>query len=443
MFRKILCSCLCVMLLLTQAIGVFAAPSSYSVKTTYLTGEDSGKIKVETTVSGVAEGDQLTYLAYNTEVAAEPTSDNIVYIDQHEVKAAEVADNTTTYTFSYKTDSKNIGSTVKYGGVDVNGTGFNASSGKIPGITVKVSLNEAVSSDCAVTVGSGDFVKINFTYSNVITAVKKDETEVSTDNWFTANDGLWIKATEFDQNATYSVTTTEPTTGETTTAAINGVLREWNKGSNNKDILKAICTIAGNVTEYGIIISNSSDLTSENIGTPEDGENFSGTEEKSYIFKALGKSSDGKYIIAIEFEGAELFTKEAYYVYAYYKTADGAYVLSSKGLNFKKNSDDNTEAVEPEQADVSVMSAEDNTPEGDIDADTIIIEETEIKDLPEVDTDIDVEIPELPAEDEVIDVEEPEAPAEDEVIEIETPETEENGAETELPEVNEDEIFEI
>lgn len=440
MFRKILCSCLCVMLLLTQAIGVFAAPSSYSVKTTYLTGEDSGKIKVETTVSDVAEGDQLTYLAYNTEVAAEPTSDNIVYIDQHEVKEDEVTNNVTTYTFSYKTDSKNIGSTVKYGGVDVNGTGFTASSGKIPGITVKVKLNDAEAVDCAVTVGSGDFVKINFTYNNVITAVKKDETEVDAENWFTANDGLWIKATEFDQNATYSVTTTETTT----TAAINGVLREWNEGSDNKkDILRAICTIAGNVTEYGIIISNSSNLTSETIGTPEDGENFSGTEEKSYIFKALGKSSDGKYIIAIEFEGAELFTKEAYYVYAYYKTGDNTYVLSSKGLNFKKNSDDNTEAVEPEQADVSVMSAEDNTPEGDIDADTIIIEETEIKDLPEVDTDIDVEIPELPAEDEVIDVEEPEAPAEDEVIEIETPETEENGAETELPEVNEDEIFEI
>lgn len=88
---------LLIALTMLTAVVVSADGADYTTTTSY--DMETGMVAVTSTVYGVDDGEQVTYLAYNTEIEDAPYADvngtNIVYIDQEE------ADDTGSVSFTY------------------------------------------------------------------------------------------------------------------------------------------------------------------------------------------------------------------------------------------------------------------------------------------------------------------------------------------------------
>ena len=422
MFKKILGTCLCMTIILSQALCVMAAPT-YVTETKY---EADNKIEVTTTINGATKGDQLTYLAYKpVGEETEPTSGNIVYIDQHEITEAE----TTTYTFSYKTDSTDIGATVKFGGASEAGADIGVTDSSIPGVTYTINLSGGVNETDKKVVASaeGSFTKIACIIGEgkVLTGVSKKvsetTTELATNKWYSSADGFWISNDELAEGATYTLTVTETEADPTVTKLGHETFDKMSDQTTAGSRLCVVGRVEGLCSEYGIIISNTAITTTEGLaptevgadGTTIDFSSLSGT----YKFKALGKGSNGQFMVSLEDGGTDTFAGVTN-IYVYCMKSDNSYVLNEIAQAADA-------APYAQAADVSIMSVSDNTPvDVDLESDVIIVEDGAITELPFFEEIIpeDVTAPEVPVEDEIVDIEVPEVSVEDEVVDIEVPE---------------------
>lgn len=290
MIKKIVCAALTMAVLLTSAVGVFAA--EYTTSTQYAT--ESGKIIVTSKVDGVAVGDQLTYLAYE---GAEPTDQNIAYIDQVTVAASDLTD-TDVYTFTYVTDDDYIGATVKQGGI-ISGSAAAVNSGEIPtvpvvGCTIKVNGTIAAT----VTTAPAADTYMDVAYDGVPASVKVGDDEV--EGWYATTTGFAIPGTYWDEGE-LALTVTNATPA--TTVTLDGV-----KGY--EDYKAAVVTVAGDADKFGVIFTD--DVNYENV-VEIDGENIDAAG-KAVKFVALGKGSDGKFMITVsgEFEVGSKFYAKAF-----------------------------------------------------------------------------------------------------------------------------------
>ena len=106
-----------------------SAAATYNSTTTYYNGLD--KIQVNTSVSGLTANDEVTYLAYEVAAGAastafDPETSTIVYVNQYTASG-------TTATFSYVTDTTNVGSSIKMAKADstfANGEKITAGEGE-------------------------------------------------------------------------------------------------------------------------------------------------------------------------------------------------------------------------------------------------------------------------------------------------------------------------
>lgn len=130
------------------AYGISASAATYTSSTTYFNSADT--IQVSTTVSGLTAGDEVTYLAFDG-ATFNPSSSTIVYVNQYTTASNE----TTAKTFSYTTDTANVGSTIKMAKADstfANAEAINPASSDTDTIdNPAVAFNIAIDGAPAVT----------------------------------------------------------------------------------------------------------------------------------------------------------------------------------------------------------------------------------------------------------------------------------------------------
>lgn len=310
MFKKILCAAIMTALLVSQAVGAFAATSNAPTVSTSTMYKD-GEIYVTTTVSGVNANDEITYLAYEETKENEGiTDENIAYIDQ---KTAE----DTTVKFEYVAAAKYLGAAVMVGGLDKTNTqAYAVANDNVEGtISVTVGNLEAVS--VAMPESKEGFTEIK------CGAVKYPTLKIGGDDvegWFTSAKGIWLPNVYlFDLDAgedgktslTISVDGAEITT--TSSVALSKV------GVRNDGALVALAKMTTGDTDYGIKVSKSKDAT-ETITADE--ATISDLSSKKVIYKALAHDvATGDFAVIISAEGLD-FNSDLYYISAYSGSAD-------------------------------------------------------------------------------------------------------------------------
>lgn len=333
MLKRVVSSVVSVACLLS-ATGAFAATNYEATKTVYYA---DNQIKVTSTISG-ASGDTATYLVYDKTVTdvSDITGENIVYVDQYKFTGSEANGK---WEFSYVTDNKNIGATIKVGnGVENTGNAPTA----IPGITYPVTVNCVGETLSWITTGTTDadeagWVKIPFTTTHsLVKSVKLNGTTLSEDKWFTGADALWIKAELNNTSNTVEVETQEAATA----VKMNSMGYFEGATTGNPDDITdpsiiAVATVSGSAKSVGIILTQETSKISDFIAglktdeNPWDGSTSFSTEastenvdSKIGIFPALGVNSQGQFAIRIYDPGA--FTAgDTWYAVAYYLDSDG------------------------------------------------------------------------------------------------------------------------
>lgn len=102
-------------LALTVATTAFANTATVSTSTEYIIGAGSAtQVKVDTTVSQATPGSKVAYLVTNAPASEDPSSTNIIYLNQYDVDAN--GDATISYKFdASKLEANNYTTTVKFG----------------------------------------------------------------------------------------------------------------------------------------------------------------------------------------------------------------------------------------------------------------------------------------------------------------------------------------
>lgn len=280
--KKIVCAALMIALLVTQAVGAFAAVT-VSTKTSWndATAEDVNDITVTSTVGGLKSGEQVTYLAYTGD---EPTDASIVYIDQ--IQADDTSE-----TFTYTTTNPASKVTVyaaSMGETDwekVGGTGADYEP-LVKTISIKVNNNEITIAEPADTTSFTKISDFTIDATKAITSVTKDGAEVT---WF-VNDGvLCILNSDLVDNAEFTVT-------YATTEAAAIVLDKAGYTADKTKIL-ALAKVAPGATEFGIKINDD-------------------------VYESLGAGAEGAFVVEVGYDNTnteEVETIEAgtYEVKAY------------------------------------------------------------------------------------------------------------------------------
>ena len=293
MIKKIVCAALTTALLISSAVGVMAAGYTYSTTTTY--GSDG--IVVSSTVSGVAVGDTLTYLAWEeTDDVDGMADDEVVYIDQIVADATEE-------TFTYAADTADINAKVLYGGKTAAGAAMPLGSGTvIPGMISVYRGDTLIAQGCASDKGE-DYVKVEYldgqepgtavTAIYTLTAVEGSglsEVNYVTD-CFAANDGLWISADALDAD------------GET---VLYVDLQDDNlvyvktydiKKVDNK--LVVLAQAIGSESNYGVYVSTDDFAT---IKTAADYDDENSATAKTVKYAAAGANAEGAFLIELDYD---------------------------------------------------------------------------------------------------------------------------------------------
>lgn len=293
MFKKIVCAAIMTALLVSQAVGAFAAGFT-KVDTTTTYDATNKQVAVTTTVSGVEKDDEITYLAYTGE---DVTDESIAYIDQKTVTEADGSQ----IAFEYVADFKFNGSKVMVGGLD-----------KSANAAYTVNDDGKINANAVVTIGENKYEIAPVTTAEGFTkiAAKVEGTTLSdgTANvtWFAAADGIWVANSALNGKTAVTLTWS----GTAPEIAATPVLSKIGKAEAK---LVVLATKAANAKEYGIKVSKAA-FDTENIETIDAAN--AGVEDvatKIVKYAALGADVEGKYVIVV----ADLLSKGEYNVAAY------------------------------------------------------------------------------------------------------------------------------
>ena len=364
MFKKLVCLTLCLGLLAAMTVCA-SADISYVTTTSDVAGE-AGKISVTSTVTGAAEGDQLTYLAYRD---AAPTDGTIVYIDQYEVLNADNGQ----HEFTYKTAETDIGSTVKFGGLTAAGAAMAVNDNNpIPAGVCRVTItNNTSTADVArpVSTDTTGFTAITYTTAQTITGVSVGGTALPADDWFTADGAIWVKNSHMMVEAV-ALTMTEETAAVSTTVTSKWGLLE--ASGSDGDSIMVIGSVPSGASEYGILITKDSTFNDATFIAEATSE--SDTVEISTgisRFAALGKGSDGSFAVKITNALGVTFGTDPYYVRVYALTGS-TYTYGAIGTIGR--------TVAPDESSINpyiTAAAVDEETHGEILPDEIIVAEDE------------------------------------------------------------------
>ena len=304
------------------ALGV-SADISVSTTSTY-NSTAPGTIRVTSYVSGAAAGDILTYLAYGKNGKIPNLSQlqgkDIVYIDQKEVQAGDI-DTEKGVPFTYVTDTANIQAAVKAGGV-VSGAAQIPGDGKIEGPSCQVTVNSG--SPVSVPYGDKGFVKVACAISADVTAVEIDNQPLAAEKWFTAVDGIWVDAAQFEGKNEVRMTVKfgSVTAVSAQTLALGYMAADTDgvAGAEGKKSIIALGKLEGTSADYGILFGATAEAVAAHSG------NFS--EANGNAYPALGVGSDGKFAVKMyDYDTAGFGDGNATTAYAraYWKTGGDTY----------------------------------------------------------------------------------------------------------------------
>ncbi len=326
---------------LMSMTSAFAAMTYDATTTEYYA---NNQIKVTSTVTGAA-GDTATYLVYNKDLAdatAITQGSDIIYVDQYKFTGSETGDK---WTFSYVTDSANIGSKIKVGNGATSGATAPAT---IPGITypVTVKTSETTWGTYAYTdAAEYSWYKIPFaTSQSIVESVEVNGAELSTEKWFTSVDALWLAddaglKKDGKDEITVVVEDAQLSAKTISMAYFDGTEETEANGydaiddANNEDYQKSVVAVGqvtGNCGDFGIIIGESVEAIKNCLeamnaeGSAYTGANaFKPERISASALPSLGKNSEGKFAIRVYDDG---LTGDVYAA-TYYKGTSG-YALS-------------------------------------------------------------------------------------------------------------------
>lgn len=343
-------------------------------------------IKVETTVSDEnLDKTMLTYLAFKGEPS---DASNIVYVDQ-------IIADSNTETFSYITQYSNIGSTVKVGGRDSEGTALtpNESDGSIGEIEgVPVTVDGVLATNVSFTAESNEDGLVKIVYAgiadDVIVGLQNDGTAVENDDYFIGSNCIWVKSSILDTDKTLNVIT-ESVEQDAQTIALGYIpANEFTSVTETENSVIAVGKVLGDVDEFGIIYSVDNSFSNYTNYSDID-EN---TEAGDIAFPALGKGTNGLFAVEVFNVNNFIGTGNTVYAAAYYRVGE-TYELCSAPLTIAINGDV-SDAVYA-GASFSMLSVDEY--------EEVVEDEAIIFDVVEEDNDDVIDFIEL---DEVIEVEE-------------------------------------
>lgn len=278
--KKIVCAALMIALLVTQAVGAFAAvtvstTTSWNAETT----DDVNDITVTSIVGGLTSGEQVTYLAYT---GSEPTDTSIVYIDQIE---ADDSSETFTYTTTNPASKVTVyaASKVDTEWEKVGGTGADyvplVSTITLAGDLANVTITEPTDNTkfSAMTGYTVDTTK-------AITGITKNGTAVT---WYVQSGVLYILNADLANGAEYTVSTTSI---DSEAAAI-----ALDKAGYYNGNLYMFATVKPGASAFGMKVT-------PEVGTATDYEALAYGTNGDFVVE-LTEVTDGKYDIAAYADG--------------------------------------------------------------------------------------------------------------------------------------------
>ncbi|MBE7052759.1 MAG: hypothetical protein E7391_00595 [Ruminococcaceae bacterium] len=311
---------------------ISASAATYTSTTTYYNGVD--KIQVTTNVSGLAANDEVTYLAYAGEGDFNPATSTIVYVNQYTVGSEETA----AKTFSYVTDSANVGSSIMMAKADSNfenGAVINPAENDTDTIDgAAVTFNVSVDGAAAVAT-QVEAAKGNVQVSIPVTLTGKEVVAVVIDNSIAATE---VIVTENSIKVPMNITKTSYDIAVTTKDADVAIAaptfvagaKEFNKEVTVADetVTGTVYTVIADATytpveyEVGVAFADEALFTKDATGTAIGGATY-------YASIGNARGSDGKYAIVIVDE--ENQSEGKVYYATYMKDAEGNYTYGSIG----------------------------------------------------------------------------------------------------------------
>ena len=296
------------------------AEATHTTTTSY--DLSTNMLQVESTVTGVAPEEEVTYLAYTGDGPTAPNGE-IVYIDQDTVKADEDE-----LTFNYSTtNDKGIGAVVMFGAMNttvINPATAGDDNTLAPyDLTVTITGNgkvfahgQTLSASSTIKVGQNFDISLVPDYAYTGSAVLTDSNDVTTNIIDT------LSVTDNAGNLTLVVTfeeVTQPTIEQYTPSELHGgkaFARQIDADPTKNQTTsfgKVVTSTEVNV-EYGILFSENQAAINARV----DGDDGSGIDEystpyddtKVYKFKATSKGTGGLFAVVLIDGGANIITSE-------------------------------------------------------------------------------------------------------------------------------------
>lgn len=263
-------------------MGVSAATQADVATVTSYSG-NADTVKVTTTVANAVAGTNYTYLVHDADKALnEILGANIVHIDQQKPETDG------TITFAYETASKNVGASVRVGGLTDA-----VATGEVDGVTkaVALTLGANAATEALVDIAGAvadDFVLVPFDATGYsVTGVTINGVAA---DYFPAINGVWVKCSAV--NVTGDVAVVVAAEQQAATGAVS-----FGAGYLAADsAIMAVGQIDGAATEFGIAFSKDN-ATYKNLS-------------------ALGAGSKGHYAIKVTNYNAITELADATTVYA-------------------------------------------------------------------------------------------------------------------------------
>lgn len=317
------------------AYSVSASAATYTSSTKYYNGAE--KVNVSTTVSGLENGDEVTYLAFGGGNTFDPATSKIVYVNQYTTADTE----TTSKTFSYVTDAANIGSIVKMAKSDsnfANVESINPFSEENKIQSAKVKFNITVDSGsyfAAVDLTPGAqwiTLPIKIAAGKEIATMTIGKTTYTSEDVIVTSDNIQFEYTLAynDEEITGSITTQAIEDYKGTAPTVIGAFKnkEFSETINDETVAGYAYAVLADATntpignEYGIALSKTASF--EDAEEPSD----------ALYLKSSGRGTDNKFAVVYVDDADAAGT--VYYA-TYMKDAEGTITFGDMGtINLDK-----------------------------------------------------------------------------------------------------------
>ena len=270
------------------SMSAFAAVTS-STTTTYST---DSKISVTTTVSGADAGDKITYLVHKKGATLTDLQDSqIVYIDQVTVGASAPS-------FTYKTETTNIGSTVLVGGSSITSPQTGVT---VPGyVNVKSADGSVLATGDIKTestdVAGSSLVKVTLSNSLNISSITKINGNSADDAlcFVGGPDVLWVNKALL---ATDTATDIVVSISDSSVRDLLGLNKTtYTEDGENLVAVSAFGQVVGPAAEYGIVFSTG-EISDTMVPTEVD--DSTDLSSGAVAFPALGKNGAGQFVVQL------------------------------------------------------------------------------------------------------------------------------------------------